>query len=96
VIEPKLPAKELLEQMHAFPTDFTFKAIGDFHENFLSDVLNRVTAAFAEPRPSSHSMKLSEKGNHASVTIIVFCHNADEVHLIYKCLLEVSGLKALF
>ena len=95
-MKPQLPDLELIESTHQFPTMFVFKAIGDHHGNFVSDVLNQVLMAFPTERKLRHDVKMSAKGNHSSVTVHVHCENAQEVHDVYNSLLKVNGLRALF
>jgi uncharacterized protein len=94
--KPELPNLKLIEEMHQFPTMFTFKAIGDQHPDFLSDVLNRATQAIGPTRSIEHSIRISSGGNHAAVTLKVHCETAHEVHGVYEELLKVAGLRALF
>ncbi len=94
--EPKLPSLKLIEELHEFPTMFTFKAIGDQHPDFLSDVLNHAIQAIGSSRAIEHTIRLSSGGNHAAVSLKVHCETAHEVHGVYVELLKVSGLKALF
>lgn len=95
-MEPKLPDLELLKEMHEFPLMFTFKAIGDHHAEFATDILNRAIAAIGAHREIIHSIRMSASGNHAAITLKVMCHTADEVHGVYAELLKVAGLRALF
>lgn len=94
--EPKLPDINLLKEMHQFPEVFTFKVIGDFHDEFAADILNHVVAALGPTRDIEHSVRMSAQGKHASVTVQVLCNTADEVHGVYAELLKIRGLRALF
>jgi len=94
--EPALPSIQLLEAMHEFPTMFVFKAIGDFHADFVPEVLTQVTAALTGARRMSHRVRMSAAGNHAAVNVEVECFSALEVHDVYRHLLKVPGLRALF
>ncbi|MCX6123616.1 MAG: DUF493 domain-containing protein [Proteobacteria bacterium] len=95
-IPPKLPDLALLNEIHQFPTMFTFKVVGDHHEDFLTDVLNQVLIAVGDTRVIEHSVRLSAKGSHAAVSLNVHCLTADEVHVVYTRLLKVQGLRTLF
>ena len=94
--KPKLPSLELIEEMHSFPSKFTFKAIADHRQDLIADVLTLVADTVGATREISHSHRMSSKGNHIAVTIDVFVENAHEVHSIYTALLAVQGLRALF
>lgn len=95
-LSPKLPDIELLKEMHEFPTMFVFKAIGDFHDDFASDILNQVVFAVGSSREVEHTLRMSAAGNHASVSLKVMCHTPHDVHAVYAALLLVKGLRALF
>ncbi|MCX6118570.1 MAG: DUF493 domain-containing protein [Proteobacteria bacterium] len=94
--KPALPNIDLIKELHSFPTMFTFKVIGDHHDEFVSDVLNRTTGAIGASRKIEHSMRLSSGGNHSAISLSVHCSTAEEVLVVYSELLKVSGLRALF
>lgn len=94
--EPKLPNLDLIEETHTFPTMFTFKVIGDHHDEFIADVLNHATCAVGRHRELEHSVRRSAAGNHTSISLKVMCHTAHEVHGVYVELLKIKGLRALF
>ncbi len=94
--KPHLPSLELIRELHSFPTMFTFKVIGDHHDEFVSDVLNRVIQALGANRKVEHSLRMSSAGNHASVSLNVHCETEHEVHGVYVELLKIEGLRALF
>jgi putative lipoic acid-binding regulatory protein len=93
---PQLPDIELIKSMHQFPGAFTFKVIGDSRQDFVADALNQVMSAVAGERAMNHSTRNSAAGNHVAVTVSVKVETAEEVHAIYRNLLSVSGLRALF
>jgi putative lipoic acid-binding regulatory protein len=75
---------------------FTFKAIGDHHDEFLAEVLNQVITTLGDTRNLQHSVRMYAAGNHAAVSINIHCLSAEEVHGVYLALLKVEGLRALF
>jgi uncharacterized protein len=95
-IQPKLPSLELIQEMHSFPTMFTFKVIGDHHESFTTAVLNLTSQAVGPERTIEHTIKMSSQGNHISISLKVSCHSAQDVHSVYEGLLKVPGIRALF
>jgi putative lipoic acid-binding regulatory protein len=93
---PQLPSLELIESIHKFPGDFTFKIIGDSRSDFAADALNAALAALGRDRDVQHSSRQSAAGNHTSVTLSVPVKNGSEVHAVYQELLKIPGVRALF
>jgi putative lipoic acid-binding regulatory protein len=94
--EPKLPALELLKEHHTFPGPFTFKIIMDEHANAESDVRNQLENVVPASRIFSQIGRRSSKGNHVSFSVILNADSAEEVHSVYRELLKLKGLRALF
>lgn len=93
---PQLPSIELLESIHKFPGDFTFKVIGDSRSDFAADALNSAFIALGQDRNVQHATRHSSAGNHTAVTLSVPVKNGREVHAVYQELLKIPGIRALF
>ena len=93
---PQLPSLELLESTHQFPGQFTFKVIGDSRADFTEDALKSTVLALGETREISHSSRTSSAGNHIAVTISVHVKSSHEVHAVYRNLLGINAIRALF
>jgi putative lipoic acid-binding regulatory protein len=93
---PQLPSLDLIEKMHQFPGPFTFKVIGDSREDFVAEALTLTMDALGDDRDFTHSSRSSSAGNHLAITLAVRMHSAKEVHAVYKNLLKLTGLRALF
>lgn len=93
---PQLPSLELIESNHQFPGQFTFKVIGDSRSDFASEALNSTLLALGETREINHSCRTSSAGKHTAITISVYLKSANEVHAVYRNLLEIKDVRALF
>jgi|688.fasta_scaffold93371_3 putative lipoic acid-binding regulatory protein len=95
-MSPQLPSIELIESIHKFPGEFTFKVIGDSRPDFAADALNSAFVALGQDRNVQHSARQSAAGNHTAVTLSVPVKNGEEVHAVYQELLKIPGVRALF
>lgn len=96
MMSSQLPSIELIESVHRFPGDFTFKVIGDTRTDFAADALNSALAALGQDRMIQHSTRQSSAGKHTAVTLSVPVKNGQEVHAVYQKLLKIPGVRALF
>lgn len=96
VMTPQLPSLELIESQHSFPGPYIFKVIGDNRQDFVADALSLAVNALGDDRELRHSSRPSKAGNHLALTLTITLNNSEEVHLIYKNLLKLNGIRALF
>ena len=94
--EIKLPALELLNNMHSFPGPFVFKVIGDAHDDFVGDALTLAMSPLHHSREVNYTSRTTSGGRHMAVTLTIQIESAQEVHLVYEKLLTMSGLRLLF
>jgi putative lipoic acid-binding regulatory protein len=91
-----LPSLELLEATHTFPGPYMFKVIGTVEENFVGRVVAAVRSQLPEEIEPSFSIRRTENGRHACVTIEPTLAGAEDVIEIYSRLRELEGLVMLF
>lgn len=90
-----LPPVELLNDTHAFPGTYTFKVIGECDPFFPGRVAGAVQEEMKWNKEPAFSVRKSETGKHQSVTLEIEMKSAEEVHVVYKRLLNVPGVLLL-
>jgi putative lipoic acid-binding regulatory protein len=93
---PQLPSLELIKSMHTFPGAFIFKIIGDARDGFVAEALTLSMDALGDDREFTHTFRASSASKHLAITLSIFIRDANEVHAVYKNLMKLSGLRALF
>ena len=86
--------RQRLEEAHDFPTEYTFKLIGDGAPIFRT----RLTTAMASVLPGakhSISTRATRSGRHQSITIDVVVPDAPTVESLYSVFSKVEGLKVM-
>lgn len=89
------PTIELLEAMHLFPCQYTFKVIGRPKDHFIGRVLGAVRLELEGDAEPEFSSRESSKGKHVAVTIEPMVTSASQVLDIYKRLHELEGVLML-
>ena len=90
------PSLELLESVHPFPGTYQIKAIGNAEGGFVERVVEAVQDELPTASDLDYSVRLTENGRHASITLDMAVQTADQVRAIYARLHEVEGLTLLF
>lgn len=90
-----LPPLELLESVHKFPGNYTFKIIAINNEETLKNILEVMKVKLNLPEPPKYTSRVSEGGKHVSITLEPTLQKAQDVHDIYKALLETKGVLLL-
>jgi putative lipoic acid-binding regulatory protein len=85
---------ETLRAAHDFPTRYEFKLIGDNAPQLMDGALAVMRAALPEEE-AEVSRRLSGKGNHQSITLVLRVPDAETVHSIYAELRELPGIRVL-
>lgn len=90
------PSLELLESVHPFPGTYQIKAIGNSEDNFVDRVVEAVQDELPTASDLDYSVRITESGRHASITLHVTVQTADQVRAIYARIQELQGLTLLF
>ena len=90
------PSLELLESVHPFPGIYQIKAIGNAEGNFVDRVVEAVQDELPAASDLDYSVRITESGRHASITLHVTVQTADQVRAIYGRIQELPGLTLLF
>lgn len=77
--------KEILE----FPVMYTFKAMGENSQDFISCVKE----IFIDKQVDSFTEKPSSKGNYIAVSITCEVIDYDELESLYSSIMNVRGIK---
>jgi putative lipoic acid-binding regulatory protein len=91
-----LPSVELLEQMHAFPCQFTFKIIGKTEDGFVARALAIVREQLAVEVDPPFRVRHTAGGRHVSLTVEPEVQNAWEVLGVYQAVQSLPGLVCQF
>lgn len=91
-----LPSVELLEQMHAFPCQFTFKIIGKTEDGFVARALATVREQLEVEVDPPFRVRHTAGGRHVSLTIEPEVQNAWEVLGVYQAVQSLPGLVCQF
>jgi putative lipoic acid-binding regulatory protein len=81
--------KSNMEEMIEFPVLYTFKAMGENNEKFISDM----RSVFAMKKVDSFDEKKSSKGTYVSVSVTVEVNSFNELEYLYKNIKALPGLK---
>ena len=87
-----LPARELLEKLHAFPCKYMFKAIGKNEGDFVDRVVSMVRDELQHEFDAPFEFRATPKGRHVSVTIEPWDESAEQVLAVYRLLNTAEGL----
>ena len=91
-----LSSVELLEQVHAFPCQFTFKIIGKTDNGFVARALAKVREQLEMEVDPPFRVRHTAGGRHVSVTIEPQVQNAWEVLGVYQAVQSLQGLVCQF
>ncbi len=83
----RVPAEELI----AFPTPFTFKAIGH-HTRSFARAVHAAVSGVLDDRPVELRTRLSRNGTYLSATCTARIASADELRAVYAALYEVEDV----
>lgn len=76
-----------IEELVDFPCTFTFKAVGEATDGFVSSLLAKVGDLLGrEITSDEHSVRASKKGNYQSLTMNLFVTSGEQVYDIYAVL----------
>ncbi len=89
---PDLPSVELLEQTHAFPGVYMFKAIGVDDHTFSGRVVATVREELNDDHEPSIRINKTASGRHVCVTIEPHVVDAQHVLAIYEKIYALDGL----
>lgn len=90
---PDLPSAELLEQTHAFPGAYMFKAIGEDDHTFSGRVVAAVRDELADDdHEPAIRIRKTASGRHVCVTIEPYVSDAQQVLTIYEKIYAIDGL----
>jgi putative lipoic acid-binding regulatory protein len=90
-----LPSLEVLKATHRFPTQYTFKAIGQNEADFVGRVLESVRAELGHDAPPPHQVREAAGGRHIAITLELRLATAEQILGIYRSILTVDGLVLL-
>lgn len=90
-----LPARELLEKMHAFPGKYMFKVIGRNEDEFVDRIVALVRSELQQEFDAPFEFRATPKGRHVSVTVEPWVESAEQVLAIYRLLNTAEGLVML-
>ena len=90
-----MPTCELLENTHAFPCPYLFKAIGKADQAFVARVVATVREALLSEADPPYRIREAVGGRHLSVTLEPVVQSAQQVVAIYRRLRVIDGLVML-
>ena len=92
----RIPSIEALESVHSFPGTYTIKAIGNNDPAFVERVHKCIEENLdSNELLNNYKKRISSKGNHISVTIVIHVQTANKVRVLYQELLKVKQLRML-
>ncbi|MFM8316434.1 MAG: DUF493 family protein [Deltaproteobacteria bacterium] len=90
-----LPPIELLESVHSFPGPYTFKIILRNEDSIQGIVLEQIQKTLNLGSKPQASSRISENAKHLSLTVELNLQTAQQVHLVYRSLEQISGVLLL-
>lgn len=84
----RIPVEELI----AFPTEFSFKAVGHHTRDFTERARRAVRDALGGERPVALRTRLSRHGVYLSATLTARVDSAGELHACYAALQNIEGV----
>ena len=90
-----LPRQELLDEMHSFPCQFVFKAIGRSNDDFAMRVVAVVRAALGQEFDAPYEVRETTAGRHVAVTIEPWVESSRQVIDIFAAIRDLEGLVML-
>ncbi len=91
-----IPSIELLKSVHSFPGKYLFKVIGHADDGFLARAVAAIREATGADIDPPYSIRQSASGKHVAISFDVPVQTAYDVEDIYKRLITLKGLVALF
>ncbi len=91
-----LPCVELLENTHAFPCQYMFKAIGHAGNEFVARVVAAVREELALPADPPFKVRAAVGGRHLAVTLTPEVQNGEQVLAVYRRVKKTAGLLFLW
>ena len=88
----KLPPIELLEAVHQFPGNYTFKIIAENEATIIERVVDQMKQICPRLKDVPYTSRLTENKKYLSITIDIVVESAQEIHTLYNSLLKVSGI----
>ena len=82
-----------LEEVHTFPTSYTFKVIGESSAEFVAAVEAAITSVLGTCAEPVYSQRLSTKGKHLALTIRVEVPDSQSVIDTHAALGRVEGVR---
>jgi putative lipoic acid-binding regulatory protein len=90
-----LPTVDLLEQTHAFPGTYVFKAIGKADRGFLARVVAAVREELSFEVDPPSRVRETVGGRHLAVTLEPIVQSPQQVLAVYRRLGMLDGLVML-
>lgn len=90
-----LPNAELIDSIHTFPCNFTFKVIGKTEDEFSIRVVTAVREELGYANDPPHTLRETSHGRHVAVTVEPLVFSSDEVLSVYTRLRALEGLVML-
>ncbi len=88
--------KPSFDELVEFPCVFSFKAVGQSGEGFVSSMLERVARALGRAvKEIEHTVRASSQGRYESVTLNVYVTSGDEIRSVYKAIGEDKRVKVV-
>lgn len=81
-----------LQAVHEFPGPFTFKAIGENNDEFVSQVVQAVLNVLGQVEPEVTTRE-SSGAKHISVTVDVEVDSPEKVLAVYRAFEGVEGVR---
>jgi len=95
-MKTSVPTVDLLEQTHAFPCPYVFKAIGKADQGFLARVVAAVREELNFEIDPPSRVREAVGGRHLSITLEPVVQSAQQVLAVYRRLRMLEGLVMLF
>jgi putative lipoic acid-binding regulatory protein len=86
--------KKPLDDLVDFPCDFTFKIIGMVSDDFVSKIVNGITAHGGKPlKIVSSECKKSSKNKYTSLTLVLNVQESQDIYDVYEACQAMPEIK---
>lgn len=79
-----------------FPTDFSIKAMGAKHPDFVKEIVQAVREYAPDTREEDVVLRPSSAGNYVGATLKVYVENQEQLDNVYRALTSHPMVKVVF
>lgn len=86
------PPIDLLKATHSFPGPYIFKVIAQLEDTLIPRLLKAIREELDWTEDPKYSLRETAQGKHVAVTFELVMRTPEEVHQVYKRLLQEPGI----